>query len=565
MRVARRARRRASSVGVLLLVVGGLLGCQAIPASGPVHEGLANLDQAEQPVQFDVGGPIEGASQEQIIRGFVSAGKSSLDDYAVAREFLTPDYADGWEPTDGVFVDEGTQSYHEVDEDIGELSLTGVATVDGDGTLVPSAGDGQTTMRFEFEQVGDEWRISSAPNGIILDSTTFAAVWTPRQLYFLSPDDRLVPETRWFLNRQTLATQIVGGLLGGPSDVDAQALRTAFPSGSTLASRAVPISGGNAQIELSSELLSAEPEVMELVKSQLATSLQSVPGVTGFELSINGAVVEEGPVVAPEGDPRSVEYLQPVVLEDGVLGQLSGGDFTQLPKIGKRIVDLHPSAVSLNADRTSAAVKHSSGGSQVVSWVSADDVVTLDVRSGVVAPSLDPFGYVWSYAKSQPGKVFVDLPGQSSEMLDLPGLNGRTAAAVRVSPGGNRIAMLVRDDEGSAVIVASIIRDEQQKPVGISEKSTRTMGAAGSPVDLDWVDELRLATLTKSGAGVKVTIGTLGQLPVDNGVVSDAVVVSGGGSRTLMRLLDSNGQLLAPQGSGWQRQDEGVELLARTG
>lgn len=559
--------RRGISLGVVALLAAGLIACQAIPGSGPVSEGLASLDQADQPVQFDPGGPAEGADQEEIVRGFVRAAASSIDDYAIAREFLSPNYADQWEPTAGVFVDEGAQPYSEVDENVGELSLSGIATVDEHGTLTPLEEGPDTTMRFEFERVGGEWRISSAPNGIILDQNRFVAVWTSRQLYFLSADERLVPETRWFRNGPTIATQIVGGLLHGPNEADIDALHTAFPNGSTLTSRAVPINGGEATIELSPELLGVDERTMEQAKRQLATSLQSVPGITSFELQINGAPIENAPVEAPEGDVRSVEYLQPVVLRDDVLGTVSNDGLEPIQGIGARVADLHPSAVSLNSDRTAAAVKHTKSGEQAISWVSADEFVTLDVRSGLLAPNLDKFGYVWSYATSEPGNIFVERPGQSAEMLKLPGVEGQNPVAVRLSPGGNRIAMLVGDAGGqtSSVIVVSIVRDKGSAPVALAAKAVRTMGAEGTPIDLDWVDELRVATLTEVGGGAKVTIGGLGQLPIDIGVVPGAVTVSGGGSRALMRLLDDEGRLYAPQGSGWQRQFEGIDLLARTG
>lgn len=559
-------RRRLLSLGVAVAALAGLVACQAIPGSGPVNEGLTSLDQAEQPVQFDPGGPSPGASQEEVVRGFVRAAASSVDDYAISREFLTPEYAGNWDPAVGVFVDEGTQPYRSIDDHIGELSLTGLATVDAAGTLTPLPQGPETTMRFEFEEIDGEWRIASAPNGIILAGDTFATTWTPRQLYFVTADNRLVPEMRWFLKGATLATQIVSALLAGPSDADVNALRTAFPSGSELASRAVPISSGNALIELSAELLSTDPETMELAKRQLATSLQSVPGVSGFEISINGAVVERGAVEAPQGDVRSVEFLQPVVLKEGILGTLGPGKFQSLPRIGGRIAELRPNAVSLNSERSAAAVRHGTTTGQTVSLVVPNDVVTLDVRRGVLAPSLDPFGYVWSFATSEPKVVMVERPGDDAAFLSLPGLNGRVPVAVRVSPGGNRIAMLLSDGAGgSSAMVASIVRDVDSKPVSLAERATRTMDTEGEPVDLDWVDEMRLVTLSDVGSGVKVTLGTIGHLPIDNGIVPDAITVSGGGSRALMRLLDSDGELFAPQGSGWQRQAEEIELLARTG
>jgi len=558
--------RRILTPVLAVLLLGGLVGCQAIPGSGPVSEGLTDLSQAEQPVQFDPPSPVPGATPEEIVRGFVRAATSSVDDYAIAREFLAPDYADQWEPNEGVFIDDGAQPYTEGDEQVGTLTLSGIARVDATGTLTPLPAGEATEMRFEFVEVGGEWRISSAPNGIILDRNTFSAVWTPRQLYFLSADNRLVPETRWFLNRATLATQIVAGLLAGPSEVDAEALHTAFPSGTALTSRAVPISNGVAQIELSPELLTADPQTMEQLKRQLATSLQPVSGVTGYELSVTGATVDEGRIESPEGDSRSSRFQQPVVLQDGALGELASGEVTPLPSIGQRIVDLGPSAVSLNVNRTAAAVRHRSSGEQVVSWVSEDAVVTLDHRPGLLAPNLDPFGYVWSMATSDPTRVLVERPGSSSELLDLTALQGATPRALRVSPGGDRLAVLVRDGEqNSSVIVMSIVRDAGAVPLAVSELATRSMDIVGTPVDLDWTDELRLVALTKVGAGTKVTLGTLGHLPIDNGMVPDAVMVSGGGSRSLMRLFTSDHEIFAPQGSGWQRQASDIELLARVG
>lgn len=559
--------RRVGAVAAALLLVGGLLGCQAIPGSGPVQEGLENLDQADQPVQFNPGGPVKGATQEEIVRGFVRAGTSSVDDYAVAREFLTPVYAEQWDPSLGVFVDEGTQPFSAVDERTGELSLSGVATVDERGTLTPLPSGPETTMRFELEEVQGEWRISSAPNGVILDRSTFAAVWTSRQIYFLTPDDRLVPDTRWFLNRTaTLSTQIVGALLSGPSEAGAGAMHTAFPSGTVLASSSVPVSDGTAHIDFSPELLTGDADTMERVKRQLATSLQSVPGVSGFEISVNGATVDSGLVVAPENDIRSSEHSPAVVMKDGVFGQLAVGDreMEPLPRIGERIATLAPLGVTLSPDRTAAAVRHASASGTAVSWVGPDEVVTQDVRPGLIDPDLDRFGYVWSFATSDPDAILVEKPGETGGLMELPGLADRAPVAVRVSPGGNRLAMLVEDGEGrSAVLVVSIVREADSQPVGLVQAVSTVAWLPGAPVDLDWVDELRIVTLTQQGAGVKVTLAQLGQLPLDAGSVPSAVEVSGGGSRSMIRVLDESGRLYGPQGSGWQRQSDDVAFVAR--
>src|SRR5690606_2051499 len=124
-------RRRGAVIPRLLtaaLAVLAVTACQAIPASGPVREGLSDFNQAEQQVQFNPDGPAVGATQEEIVRGFVLAASSSADEYAVAREFLAPTYRDEWDPSLGVFVDEGSQDFHSEGDNIGLLSLSGIAT-----------------------------------------------------------------------------------------------------------------------------------------------------------------------------------------------------------------------------------------------------------------------------------------------------------------------------------------------------------------------------------------------------------------------------------------------------
>ncbi|MBN9611903.1 MAG: GerMN domain-containing protein, partial [Actinobacteria bacterium] len=506
---------------------------------------------------------VKGTDPEGIVRGFVRAATRGDNNYEIAREFLTPEYAAKWLAADQVFVNEGSQIYRQVGETVGELSLTGVANVDQDGTLTPLRPDqGTTQMHFEFAKVAGEWRISSAPKGIILDKSNFALIWTSRPLYFLTPDNRLVAENRWFLNGATLSTQIVSALLAGPSEADAGALRTAFPSGTTLASDSVPVNGETAHIEFSPELLTSNPKNMDLVRRQIAASLQSVPGVTNFEISVNGTVVYTAPVSAPDPSTRASDLIT-TVLKGGKIGSLVAGELEPLPRIGDRIAALRPDAVTLAANRMSAAVRHRVSGAPAVSWVSDSEIVTIDRRRGVGSPSLDRFGYLWSYADSEPDRILVQQPGGDPAILRIPGLEGKVPTAVRLSPGGNRLAMLVKDDQQtSRVLVVSVVRDDKSKPVGLGEVAATSMFPPGAPVDLDWVDEMRIVALSQGG---KVTLGPLGQLAQDAGTVPSAVSVSGGGSSMLIRVLDIGKHLFGPQGSGWQQQSDDVQLIVRQG
>lgn len=553
---------------IVSLLTLGLVGaltvtaCQAIPIDGPVQPGLTDFSQAEQPVHFDPDGPIEGASQEEIVRGFVRAATSTDDDYAVARQFLTPEYVSQWSPSAGVLIEEGGQSFSVDEEGVATLEVSSAAVVDEHGAFSLASAASPTELRFELEEVRGEWRISSAPNGVVLDRAAFTTLWLPMQLYFLTPDNRLVSETRWFLNRPTLSTRIVSELLGGPAAEMDASLRTAFPDGTALTSSSVPVSDSVARIDLTDELLNAAPEEVLLMKRQIATSLYAVPGVSRFEISVNGVLLEQGAVTPADDGSVIGERPGPVLLADAELDDLPVTNLAAVEGLGQRIVELAPTAVTLAYDHQTAAVLHASG----LSWVSIDDSVQIDVREGLREPIVDRFGYVWSYATSAPSEVLVALPGRSQDVLPMPWLDGRTPVAIRISKNGVRAAVLLAEGENSVVILAEVVRDRLGEPIGLGAEPNRQMWVTGAPKDIDWLDDRRFAVLTRSGSSGRITVGSPGNFAYDAGTVADAVKVSAG-SDTLgsLRVLTSGGALYAQQGSGWQRQLDGVALLAKSG
>lgn len=560
---ARRRRRVTSLVVAVTSAALALTGCQMIPIDGPVQLGLSDFSQADQPVHYDPDGPAEGATREEIVRGFVRAATSIDDDYAVARQFLTTDYANSWDPSAGVLIEEGGQTLSVDDDDVVLLSLGGTAVVDANGTFTLLQPGSPTETRFELEQVLGEWRISSAPSGVILDRNAFTTLWAPSELYFLTPDNRLVSETRWFLNRPTLSTRIVSEVLDGPSAEMNTALRSAFPEGTVLNASAVPVTDQVAQIDLTEQLLNATPEEISLMKTQLAASLYSVPGVTGFELLVNGVLLDQGVVTPSEGSAVLGERPGTVLVAEADLADQPATHLRDIDHIGERIIDLEPTAVTLSYDHSVAAVRTEAG----LSWVSADDIVQIDVRENLGIPSIDRFGYVWSYSASAPEEVLVALPGRSETLLQMPWLDGRTPVAIRISRDGVRAAVLLAEGEHSVVVIAEIVRDQLGAPLSLGEAPNRQMWVTGAPTDLDWIDDRRFAVLSRSSGSGRIVIGSPGNFTSDSGIVADAEVFSTGssGSRASMRVLTSAGSIYAPQGSGWQRQIDDVELIVKTG
>ncbi len=535
-----------------------LAGCAAIPSSGPVEVGLTDLQQAEQSYEYNPEGPVAGASQEDIVRGFVRAATSNVDDYAVAREFLTPDYAEQWDPGFGVLIDEGTRPYRAEGEGAGVLSLTATAKVDARGLLLPVEPGPTTDVRFEFERTGDEWRISSAPAGIILDRATFSSIWSPRPIYFIGPGGFLVPETRWFLSRTALATEIVGALLEGPSEHMRDVVRSGFPTGTALVTSSVPIVEGRARIDLTGELLEAGPQVMSEVTQQVSASLKSVTGVSGFDLLIDGTPMRDG-----GGDDLRLANgtSNPSVLIDGRFGTLVGNEFEDVSGFGDALAELDPRAITLAPDGSAAAVLGEAGVSRVDGTGSA----LIDGHEGQVEPSYDAFGFIWTVQRAAPQTLSASAPDGTAVPVAAPWLAGFRPVSVRLSPDGSRIAALVTDDDQSLVLVAGVVRDEAGTPVRTTENAEAQLWTTGEPVDFDWVDQSRFAALTRLGGASRVTLGGVGLFPVEQGTVPDGMQITGGGGRTQIRVLGAEGDLFTSQGSGWQRSENDISILAKRG
>ena len=551
--------RRPLATAALVLAALGLTGCDAIPDSGPVTPGLTDLQQSEQQVLFAPTGPVSGASTEDIVRGFMSAASSATNDYEIARDFLTPEYALQWDPYAEALIDDGSRSFTQDGASVGEMSVNAVASVNNRGELMPLKPGPDTEVRYELEQVEGEWRISSAPTGIVIDKSTFTAAWSAHQVYYLGPEGRLVPETRWFLSRASTATQIVTELIDGPGEQMLDVLFSAFPADVALANNSVPVIDGRARVELTPELAAAEESVQDNVERQISASLQAVPGVSEFELVSSGSLIAEGPVSRPDDSPVTTEGQATAVLQEGKFGLITGSEIEPIGDLGNTIVGLGPRAVTLSTELEAAAVLTPEG----VSWAAGEDVVAIEAASQQLAPSLDPFGNVWMYSPVNAGVITVMMPGEQVVEVDAPWLADLNPNAVRVSPDGARIAALVASGSDSEVRIAGIVRDEDGIPVSTTKTAPAHLWVNGRPLDFDWLDQSRFATLTDAGTGSKVTIGWKGSFPSEAGTVTNGVSLASGGSRTSLRVLDSSGELYAPQGSGWQRQASGVELLAK--
>lgn len=558
-----RARRLAFGAFIIAVCIGALSACVAIPNSGGVSSGLSLVDNGgTADIAFNPLGPEKDSTQQKILQGFVAAFTSATGGYAVAKQFLSPVFASKWDPRQGVEVRSGQAKVATVGPAAMTYSFTSSASVNTDGEYVQF--DQSFTLQIGFVKVNGQWRIDTAPNGIVLPDQTFQRIFQQHPLYFLdSSNQYLVPDLRWFPSG-TAATRIVGALLAGPPDWLKGAAFSRFPDGTRLSSSGSVIipDEGVARVDLTKEALGASPREREFMKVQLTQSLRSVSTISSVSISVEGTSLQINDLGSSGPQSDSKVDSQALVLRKNDFGFLANNLVASLGQLSKSVVALNPSAATLSADQNSAVVLGPGGVSMVKRG--AASIPPLDSRPDLIPPSLDSYGYVWSVPSSSPKDVHVlDQTGAVHAIsLGLPG--GSQIVSLEVSREGARVAMLLSTSTGPRLAVAAIVRDEKLVPTGIGPLIVDYAIADGNAQDVTWVDESSVATLVSTGGLSKVELVVIGGNRSSLGTINPAAVQLVGGNDGVngLRALGTDRAIWTYRGSSWQSSQVKVDFLA---
>lgn len=550
-----RVRRLRRALGALTagLALVALTACAAIPTGGAVQKGGSVQDQAPSGVDYRPNGPVKGSDQETVLRQFIDAATGAQDNYAVAREFLTTDFSQKWNPRQSVTVRQGSGTVTRTGDRRLAYTLTASATVDADGEYTQSDSDTTSTLTFQFRKEHGQWRISYAPDGIILSPVSFESVFQPHALYFYDPTYHyLVPEERWFLARSSTSTRIVSALLAGPSDWLKGAVVTAFPEGTQLSLNAVTIESGSAQVDLTSDALKATTVEKVRMREQLTASLSSVASISSVTLTVEGTSLDvpDASTTSAERDPDVDD--RPLVVTKNAVGNAGTGAVDQLDGLADKIRALDPTSLEVTAAGTTAAVG-TAAGVYAVRTGSAPPLL-VDDRSDLVAPSIDDEGFVWSAQSDDPRSVVAHgLDGAAHPVTStLP--DGRLVA-FRVSRDATRALALVDTADGAALYVMGILRNSQKEPTALGAP-VRVPVAAGTPIDATWQSDLEVASLGSTATGSTITSSTIGGRSTTLNRPSGTATTIVGGSADGLLLRMSDGRVLTASGGGWD--DSGV-------
>lgn len=544
---------------VALAVVLSLSGCAALPISGPIRIGPDLKPNADvESFYYSPSGPTDGASQAEILSGFLAAGTGPQNDYAVAREFLSESSRASWNPNLEVLVQRQSPQVTIGDDDTAQLVVDVAAQIDADGKYETMPVGTRRVLDYKFVQENQQWRLSNAADATVLIRPVFEVVFRDYAIYFVDRQKRyLVPEVRWFPTTAATGTKLANALLRGPSSWLRPAVISAIPSGTRLSIDAVTVEDRVALVDLTARALVATRADRSLLKAQLDATLSQLPNVERVAISIERSSQE---ITDPVGQLRTLGPRSLIILGDAGLESIVSSDNASL-SAGADFFELNPTSDISMSQQTSWLAALTPAG--VVRTSSIDPGVAaelVDARTGIAGIEFDRQDNLWSVGRARGSDVLaIDSNGNRTRVL-APWLAGEAVRGFSLSPEGSRIAVLVAGPERNRVLVSGIVRDQSGTPLELSAPIEIAPEVAG-PSQVSWVDLTTVAVINSTADftnAVLVSIG--GTSRIISAVPNTRVIVSAGATSQLF-LLSNGGEFYRFTGSSWALVRNDVQAL----
>ena len=500
--------RHRAPAGVLVLVLGllaAVAGCTTVPTSStPSIVRAVPQGDAGQAVTVT---PPPGADPRTIVQGFLQASAVNDPNHASARSFLTPEANRRWLDTTITVIDQ-PQIGNPVD---GKVTVTGqqIGSVDSSGVYTPSLqGDGTGTrgtpvsQTFDFAKVHGQWRIDSLQKGLLLSVGQFEQQYQQRKVYFFDiSEEHLVPDPRYtaLVDTRDLVTWLVaqlaqgprGGLQTGvPAQADAKRVRVvSFPAGEAPAPIQIEIPGSG-QLDISNR---------DRLAAQVATTLGQVDPSGDMQITDGGQPVR---IPAVGGTRFTLQDLagqysisrpspQLFYVRGGAVYQ---GDGRRLPgRVGAGVYGLTSVALSPTIGGTDLRVAgvRGSGNDEYLDIGTPDRLIATRLHGALSRPAWAPdVDEVWVGDGSTLYRVGLNGAVTPVPIDSVGGRPSGTVVAVRLSPEGSRVALVLRNSDNIAQIyIGAVVRGTSQVRVaGLVPISPQ--GVAIN--DVAWNDELKL-------------------------------------------------------------------------
>lgn len=547
-------RRALAALAALLLA-----GCAQLPTTGEVHHADPQIPDAYS-VDVLAEGPLEGASAQEIVEGFMRASAyGHSDDFAVAREYLTEQAASAWDPSAPVRIFTATEapSYSAASDGGVTVTVQTRAIVDQEGRYTERESEPYSASFTLVRQTGGEWRIAALADGLLVSDRNFAQTFSSSPLYFVTADaTAMVPEQRWYPLEDRM-TRLVEGLLDGPSGWMRPSVTTGFPEGAELAGNGIDMIDGVANVHLTSGASVTDPFEISLMYAQAESTLAVLTDVSGVRLLVGGEELVPGTPGADLTLPASV--TSPVMISAGQLQRWTGSDLQVVAGTGD-LTELDPRHPAISYEGVGVPPVMLSGPDTLVTVpTETEPPGVLLEGTALLPPSIDRYGWIWTGDSANDGHLTaVDPTGAATLWVAAPWLAGRQVSHVRIAVDGAR-AVVVSVQEGTTrVEVAPVIRDAFSRPTSLGEP-LQVGETLQSVADISWIDQTSLAVLGSELAepAPRVHVVVIGGQSATLPPVEDAAGVASNRNSRSMVITTADGLLFVRSGNAW-RQVPGV-------
>jgi Lipoprotein LpqB beta-propeller domain len=527
------------------LVLGSLLasGCATIPASGTVQStptpqapGGAGGDCCDMIMR----GPQPGWGPQQVVKNFLLASALVSNDYATARQYLTPSASKGWHPRSPVTIlaqSPNVQSPHQTGPGQATVDVSGpeLATLQN-GQYIPAAPGNAPPKSFSLKSINGRYYIDVLPDtniihgkgkvshALLLTKPFFRLVYTGRNLYYYAyGNDVLVPDPVFVQTGSPQAAErLIEDLLHPSTGILGMAAHTQFPPSARLLRFQVlagPPGGRTALVNIGLPAGTASNSIHAMAEQLVATLTSgsySAPLFRAVKLRINGrpwpppagSAQDLGGYLSniPHCAPNATVYYpaaggvqmlgaqaargRPAPGEAGT-GRIPLGQVAVSPD-GKYLAGISgPSDTVYTSDLEAAAGPNASpsdgelharltGASLTgLSWDSQDDLW--------VAGRIHGTSGLWVLPGGKGPKTQVRLPSSTGPVT-----------ALRFAPDGVRVALIVGQGASAHVVLAVAARNgalfSLVHPIPLAPELT-------SVTVLTWYDNDHVLAVEQSPAG----------------------------------------------------------------
>ena len=541
-------------------LVMALTGCASLPMAGPVRIGPDLVPTTDgESFYYSPSSPVEGATQAEILSGFLAAGTGPQNDYAVAREYLSESIRSTWNPNQEMLIQRSSPAVKISNQDTAVIEVDVSAVVDADGKYQITPAGTSRILEFSFVLENSQWRLSAAPDTTVLIRPVFDVVFSPYSVFFVDRQKRyLVPELRWFPTTAATGTRLANALLRGASSWLKPAVVSAIPNGTRLSIDAVTVEDGVALVDLTARALVASRADRSLMKAQLDATLSQLPNVSEVAISIERSRQD---IQDTSADSRALPVRLLGVLSESGLEIIQSSE-EPFFRPGKDFFDLNGvSEIALSNQSGWVAALTGNGVVRTRGEQPGLDVELIDSRAAIAGISFDRQEYLWSISRSPGASIFATSVAGETNILSANWLSGRSIRGFAISPEGSKVALLVQGSGEAQVLVSGVVRDSSGQPIELAEP-IQVASEATNPISVSWVDQLTIVTVNTADGSNTAVLTTIGgtSRTIPALARTKAIVAAGAGSQ--LYLLTETGELFSYRGSTWSPLRKSIRAVA---